>query len=136
MPAAPGNKYSQKYTEQDIEDLANELIEHCTNEQTVVLATFSIKHRKTKSWLYQMAEDYPRIQEALNAAREILAAKLVNLPFFNKGNAYVGMQYLPVYDKEYREWLKEKAEMNKMQPQLAENKCSFNEWAEEQKNKE
>ena len=141
MPAAKGNKYSQKYTPQIIDNICEELIAFAQKDKTVHFVEFAVQLNKTQTWLNRMAEDYPKFKETYAMAQELMAAKLVrasvygdeNHPNFNGTHA---MRWMPVYSKTYRDYEKWKAEIAKEQPQQAQNQCAFNEWKESQKKDE
>ena len=65
------------------------------------------------SWLNKIAEDHEVMAEAHKHAKELLGAKVVNSSFYGEGNATVGMAYLPIYDKDFMELLKIRADMAK-----------------------
>lgn len=133
MAAEPGNKYAEVWTDEELSKLIEDLLDYAENAKSIHLAPWCRKHGFSQSWLHLTKKRHPILNEAVEKARELLSAKIVNSSFYGEGNAVVGMAYLPVYDDEFRELLKWKAEIQKELPQKEQNKCSFNEWKEQQK---
>ena len=119
MAAAKGNNYTLKrkvnpqYTEEQLEDLANDLLDYAENAKSIHLAPWCRKQGKSTSWLNKLVEDHEIIKAAHKHAKELLSAKVVNSCFYGEGNATVGMAYLPVYDKDFRAMLEWKAKLAK-----------------------
>lgn len=113
MAAAKGNRYAAKYSDKEMQAICHKLIEWAANSKELHFASFAFKElKKSKSWLLMTAEHYPQLKEAIEEAKELLAAKMVNLSFYNKQvNAYTGLAYLPVYDKDYKAMLEWKAKL-------------------------
>ena len=137
MAAAKGNKYCQKWTPKLIDELCNDIQDYAENTRNAHFAAWARAKKKSPSWIIRMAEDYPQFAQAYEDAKTIMAAKLVNGSIYNddpKFNPVQAMAYMPVYNKEYRDFLKWKAEIAKEQPVKEENKSAFNQWKDEQKN--
>ena len=134
MGAHKNNKYAQKYSEDDMKIICDSLVDYAANAKSIHLAPWCYKQGHSKSWLSETARHYPQLAEALVTAKELLAAKIVNLSFYDKSvNAYAGIQYLPIYDSDYKDLLKWKAEISKEQIKPPENKCIFNKTMDEAK---
>lgn len=120
MAAPKGNRYAEMrldnpaYTPEQIKELCEDLLNWAENEQDLRIIGWARKHERTKQWINHLANTYPEtFGVAHKHALELLGRKMLNSSFYGNGNATVGMQYLPVYDLEFKAWLKEKAEMNK-----------------------
>ena len=116
MAAAKGNKYSQIYTPELIEQLCNELLDFAVEDKTVHFVEFARRKKKTQTWLNRMAEDYPQFAQAYEDAQELLATKLVRSsiygdPINEKFNGVHAMNWMRVYSKTYRNYEKHKAEL-------------------------
>lgn len=135
MPAEKGNTYAQKYTDEDIHKLGKLLIEFVEDPETVHFAEFCRKYKKPISWLAMMSTRRPLFKEYYELANNLMTAKYVKACITNKWNATFGEKYLPIYDKQYKDLLKWKAEIQKETIHKEENKCAFNEWKEQQKGK-
>lgn len=136
MVAAKDNKYCQKYTEEDIQELCEDIQKFAESEKAAHFATWARQKKKTKSWINEMARDYPEFDKAYKNAKALMSAKLVNRsiygndPTFNATNA---MKYQGVYNEDWREYKRFLAEIQKENVLKEENKCKFNEWKEKQK---
>jgi len=107
MAAAKGNRYAAKYDNGKMEVLIESLLDHCANAKSIHLASWCRSKGISKSWLSETAQHYPQLKEAMIVANELLSEKIVNTSFYGKGNATVGMQYIGVYDtdfRKYQEW--------------------------------
>jgi hypothetical protein len=118
MAAAKGNDYTLKrkvrpqYTKKQIEDIAASLLDYAENSKSIHLAPWCRKQEKSTCWLNELASRHPEIKEAHKQAKVLLGAKVLNSSFYGEGNASVGMAYLPVYDKEFKDLLEWKARLN------------------------
>lgn len=127
MVAAPNNQYARKYDDAEIDKLCDELIEWAKKEKDIHIIGFAIKKDKVPSWLNWMADNYPKFKKAKDDARSILGYKILKTSFYDKNvNAYVGMQYIGIYDQDFREFMKYKAEIQKDIATKDQNKCIFN----------
>lgn len=119
MAAHKGNKYACKYTEKQMKKLCDELRTWAYSSNAIHLTTFAYeKLKRTKPYLYMLAEHYPEMKEALEDARQILAQKIVNSCYNSNDkesvvNASFGEKYLPIYDEEYKALLEWKALIGK-----------------------
>jgi len=117
MAAAKDNKYSQIYTDEDIEELCKKLLDWAENSKSIHFAHFCSKvAKKSHSWLIEMSHRYPKLLKASDDARMLLSQKIIDACFNDKDsgvNAVFGERYLPIYDAEYRDYLKMKAEWSK-----------------------
>jgi hypothetical protein len=137
MAAAPNNKYSQIYTPEMIEELSNDIQEYAANTRNAHFAAWARGKGKSPSWIMRMSEDYPQFAQAYEDAKIIMSAKLVNGSIYNddpKFNPTQAMAYMPVYNREFRDFLKWKAEIAREQPSKEEAKAAINEYVEQQKN--
>ncbi len=126
MPAEIDNKYACKYDDIEIEKLCSDLLDWAENAKDIHICGWTRKQKKTKSWLNWLSDHYPKFKEAKDEAMRLLGRKLLNASFYGSGNATVGMGYLPVYDEEFRELLKWKAEISKDITYREQNRCIFN----------
>ncbi len=131
MAAEKNNRYAAKYDD-TVDELVEDLLDWAENAKDIHFSGWTRKHKKTRPWLHELAKSYPQIAEAKEEAAELLARKILNTSFYGGGNANVGMQYLPVYDKDFRDLLKWKAEIAKEQPVKEDSKGVFNEWKDAQ----
>ena len=138
MAAAKGNKYSQKYTEKDIDNLCKTVIEFAQQDGTVHFVEWTLKQGvKAYSWINKMAENYPKFAEAYKMAKELMANKLVKSSIYghptnNKFNPTYAMEWKSVYSQEWKDYLKWKADIQKEQVTKEESKGDFEKWAKEQ----
>jgi hypothetical protein len=136
MAAAKGNNYAQKYTPQMIKELCDSLLDFAENERCAHFARWARKQKKSSQWMYMLAEDYPEFEAAMEQARELMSCKLVTSSIYKDDPNFqpqYAMMYVGVYDKQFREHLKWKAEITKEQPQKEESKSAINEYIEQQK---
>ena len=121
MAAAKGNDYTLKrkvspqYTQEQLQEIAEDLLDYAENSKSIHLAPWCRKKGFCLSWLNKLADYHPIIKDAHNQAKELLGGKVLNSSFYGEGNATVGMAYLPIYDKDFKdlkEWL---AKLNKTQ---------------------
>ena len=133
MGAEKGNTYAQKYTEKDLEEIGELLLEFASDPEEVHWADFCRKYKKPISWLATMAERRPTFKKYYQLANELMAQKYVKACLKNTWNPVFGEKYLPIYDAQYKALLREKAEMSKEQPIKEENKGAFNDWLRQQK---
>jgi len=143
--AHKGNEYAKKWHDPKknklnvtMDELIEDLLDYCENSKSIHLAPWCRSHGFSKNWLLDTAKHYPELDYALTEAKELLSSKIANRSFWDKENgtnASFGVQYLPIYDKEFRELLKWKAEIAREQQKAPENQAPFNAWKDEQKNK-
>jgi len=119
MAAEKGNDYTLKrkvnpqYTEKQLQELAEDLLNYVETSKSIHLAPWCRKHKKSTSWLNKLAETQPIIAAAHAEAKALLAAKVLNSSFYGEGNATVGMAYLPVYDQDFRKYQEWKSSLGK-----------------------
>lgn len=142
MAAAKGNNYSAlrknrpTYTNKQIDELCDELIDFAENAKSIYFIKFCRKKGFSRQWLLNLSEHHPNLKEAYEIAKELMAAKVGDLCFYDKEsgvNANFGKDNLFRYDKEWVAHMKWKAEISKEQPVKEENKSAFNAWLEAQK---
>ena len=129
-------KYHPQYTKEQVKHLCEELLEFAEQDKSIFFVTFCRRKGFYKSWLLKMCDHHPELKEAYEEAKELMAKKVGDLCFYDKEsgvNANFGKDNLFRYDKEWVEHMKWKAEISKEQSQKEENKCSFNEWKQQQK---
>ena len=115
-----------------MDEIIESLLDYAENAKSIHLAPWLRKNGKSKAWLSKTAAHYPKLKEAIEEAKYLLSGKIVNSSFYGEGNATVGMTYLPVYDKDFRDLLKWKAEIAKELPAKEEAKGAFNSWKDNQ----
>jgi len=115
-------KYPQ-YTEQQLKEIADDLLDYAENAKSIHLAPWCRKRRRSTSWLNKLAEKHQIIADAHKQAKVLLGAKVLNSSFYGEGNATVGMSYLPLYDLDYKALLKYKEEIK--QKNLTENEANI-----------
>jgi len=119
LAAAKGNSYTinrkehPQYTPEQIQELADDLIEWADTAKDIHIAGFSRKHKKTTGWLHHLAETHEVMAKAKDEAMVLLGKKVLNSSFYGTGNATVGMAYLPIYDKDFKALLEWKASLAK-----------------------
>lgn len=118
MAAAKGNDYACKLSSEELDALCEKLVKWAEEDESIHFATFCRKElNKSRAWLIKTAEHYPKLKVAYEHARELLAAKMVNACFHDqesKVNATFGEKYLPIYDTEYKEIIKWKAQLQNL----------------------
>lgn len=142
--AMKGNSYASKYLSNDndtgmtMEEICDALVDFAENSPSIYFSTFCRQVlKKSKTWLEKTSEHYPELKAAIEQARDIMAQKIGDSCFRDKEsgvNATFGEKYLAIYDKDYKAFLKWKAEISKEQPVRDEAKAAFLQWEEEQKN--
>ena len=123
MAAAKGNKYAQKWTPDKIEELIEELLDFAANARSIHLAKFCRMKGYSKKWLGYMSDQYQEMADAVDEAKELLSAKILDSSVYADDPTFryqPAMEYLPVYDKSYRDFLKWKAEIAKTPPPTEE----------------
>jgi len=135
MAAHKNNRYNAKYTEADIQKISDKILDWALNTSEIYIASFIYRnYKKNKSWLHNLGRTYPLMKETLETVTQLIATKIANHCFEGDKNSTFGEKILPMYCSEYKELLKWKAEIQKQQIQEPENKCTFNTWAQQQKN--
>ena len=99
-------------SKKDVKVLADALIKWSESKDALHLAQFSCKRRKTRTWLYGVAENHPVFDEALDIARENLSQRYVVGSIKSEYSSFTE-KYLPIYDKEYKAQVRWKAELSK-----------------------
>ena len=141
MVAAKGNNYTLKrkknpqHTEEQIELLIKDLLDWAENAKDIHITGWTRKQKKTRPWLNELAERHPKMKEAYQEAMALLGRKVLNSSFYGEGNATVGMQYLPIYDSDFKELLKWKAEIQKEQVSEEKSKSAVIEYLKQQEEK-
>lgn len=120
MPAAEGNNYAlnrtvnPQHTKEEIQEMIDGLLDWAQNGKGIYIASYIYeKYKKSKKWIYQLADHHPNLKEALDTTRELIAAKIGDHSFIGDRNSTFGEKILPIYCKEYKELLKWKAELAK-----------------------
>jgi hypothetical protein len=119
MVAAKGNDYTLKrkvnpqYTQEQLQAIADDLLDYAEKAKSIHLAPWCRKQKKSLSWLNELAKDHEVIKDAHKQAKELLGAKVVNSSFYGEGNATVGLKYLPIYDKDFKNLLEWQAKIAK-----------------------
>ncbi len=125
MSAPEGNNYASQFkTEKEIDRFVEELLSWAHDSRSIHLSKFCRLKKHSRQWLYEVAQHYPKIKDAIEEAKDLLAAKIVDSCFYDKDsgcNASFGEKYLPLYDVEYKALLKWKAEIQKEIAQKEEN---------------
>lgn len=109
MAAELNNDYARKYDDFEIEKLSSDLLDWAETAKDIHICGWTRRYKKTKTWLNWLAETYSKFAEAKEEAMQLLGRKILNASFYGEGNATVGMAYLPIYDKDFREYLKWKS---------------------------
>jgi len=124
MAAHKGNGYAKIWTDDKLKVLIDDLLDYAENSRSAHFAPWARKHGKTKSWINRLVEDYPVFAAAYADAKDLMAGKLVNSSIYQDDPNFNGthaMSYQALYNKEWRDFLKFKAEIGKD----AEAKASF-----------
>jgi hypothetical protein len=101
-----GNEWARHYTDEEMDDLANELIKWSYEDDALNLAGFCGRFNRTRDWLYDLEAKYPMVASALVIARNNLSNKYsVNSIKCNYYWAAV-RAYGINYDKELKQSLK------------------------------
>ena len=101
-----------KISDEKAQEIADDLIKWVGRPDSFHLAGFTTqeKYRKTRTWLYSLAEYHKVVRDALTTAREILAEKYVSGLMTNR-YSHFGEKYLPIYDIDYKDLLKWKEDI-------------------------
>jgi len=143
MAAAKGNDYTlqrkvnPQYTQEQIEKLCEELLDYAENNKSIFFVGFCRKKGFYKSWLLRLCDHHPKLKEAYEEAKELMAEKVGNLCFHDKEsgvNANFGKDNLFRYDAEWVAHMKWKAEIAREQPPKDESKAAINVYVDGQKN--
>ena len=118
MAAAKGNRYSSKYSDEDLKKIADGLIEWAHSGKGIYISSYVYQtYKRPKAWLYNLGEHNPIIKEALNTARELIAGKVANHCFEGDKNSAFGEKILPMYCKDYKALLEYKARLSQSTPE-------------------
>jgi len=99
-------------SEKGIKILCDALIAWSESKDALHLAQFSGKYRKTRTWLYSIADRHPAFNDALAMARDNLSARYVVGSIKSEYSSFAE-KYLPIYDKEYKAQVRWKADLSK-----------------------
>jgi len=131
MPAPKGNRYAAKYDNGEMEKICEQLLHWAENARSIHFANFSRKVlKKSTKWLRETAEHYPELAEAIEEAKQLLSAKIVDSCVYNDDEKFryqPAMDYLPVYDMDYKAMLKWKEDIKHKKEEKYEFKPA---WAE------
>lgn len=108
------NKFAQKYTEQEIERIGQELIYFAQHNRAIHFIRFTIKYHKSRQWLCDMSKHYPKFAEYYQIARELMASKISDLCLYDKEsgvNATFGQNNLYKYDDDLTDFIEWKASL-------------------------
>lgn len=116
MSAPKGNKYAEGNPGRITQTISPETIKEVTQAlrvwsqepETCHLNSFSSKFGKCQTWIYKLADNHPKIKEALEFARGNIAAKMFKNALTNKWNSSFVMKYIGYYDRKLFEYEKEK----------------------------
>ena len=98
------NQFARKHSDKEIDAFIKELLDYALNAKSIHFAPFLYNKGLSKSWLLETEQHYPKLKQAHLEAKQLISSKIVNLSFYDKQvNAYAGLQYLGVYDKEYKD---------------------------------
>lgn len=142
MAAAKGNNYNLKrkknpqHTKENIQKIIDDLLEWAANGEGIYLATYLYQtYKKDKAWLHSLAQNHPEVNDAIAKAKMLIAGKLHNHCWLGDRNSTFGEKILPIYDAEYKELLKWKAEITKEQVSEDKSKSAVVEYLKQQMNK-
>lgn len=129
MVAAKGNRYAEMrldnpaYKPEQIKELCEDLLHWAEHEKDLRMIGWARRHERTKEWINHLARTYPdTFGVAHKHAMELLGRKMLNASFYGEGNATVGLKYLGVYDKDFKDFLEWQATLNKDVESSAKNK--------------
>jgi hypothetical protein len=110
------NDFARKYTDEDIEELGKQLIHFAEFDRAIHFIQFTKRFLKSKCWLNDMSDAYPRFAEYYQIARELMTSKISNLCFYDKEsgvNASFGQNNLYRYDDDLNDNIEWKASLAK-----------------------
>lgn len=107
-------KVNSKYTPVQIAEIIEKLLEWVYNSDEIYMAGFIYKEfKRSKSWLYELADHHPEMKDALETTRQLIAQKIGNHSFLGDRNSTFGEKILPMYCPNYKALVKWKAELAK-----------------------
>ena len=119
MAAAKENTYTQnrkinpQYTDKQIAKIIDDLLEWAYKDDGIYIASYVYKkYKRSKAWIYNLADHHKELKDALEVTRELIAAKVANHCFMGDRNSTFGEKILPIYCKDYKalkEWQAELA---------------------------
>ena len=120
VAAAKGNDYTLKrkinpqHTKEEIADICEKLLEWGHSGEGIWLESFCYETwKRGTSWLHDLAQHHPEVGEAIKQAKELNGGKVANHCWIGDRNSSFGEKILPIYSKEYKEWIIAKAEKEK-----------------------
>ena len=120
MAAKKGNNYSAlrkknpTYTDQQIQDIIDHLLEWAHNGKGIYLASYIYEnYKKSENWLLNLADHHPEMKPAIDQAKELIGGKVANHCFEGDKNSAFGEKILPIYSKLYRAETERKASLAK-----------------------
>jgi len=120
MAAAKGNTYTQnrkinpQYTDKQIATIIDDLLEWAYKDDGIYIASYIYeKYKRSKSWIYNLADHHEELKDALEVTRELIAAKVANHCFMGDRNSTFGEKILPIYCKEYKALKEWQAELSR-----------------------
>ena len=127
-------KVNPQHTKKEIQKIIDDLLEWAHEGEGIWLESYIYQaHKKAPSWLHQLGDHHPEVKEAISLAKELIGGKVGNHCWKGDRNSAFGEKILPMYSSKYKELLKWKADIQKIEAREPENQCAFNEWKQEQK---
>ena len=118
MVAPKGNGYAKKYTDKQIDDILEGVLDYAMNSDAIYITSYLWKkYKKPKYWLHDLARTYPKVKEAIPQIKALIANKIANHCFKGDRNSTFGERILPMYCDEYTKETERKAELNKTNQQ-------------------
>lgn len=122
MAAPKGNTYSAlrktnpTYTEEQIDQICDELLEWAHTDDGLFLASFIYeKYKRSSSWIYELSNHHPQLKAVLDMVKELTAGKVVRHCYIGDRNSSFGEKILPMFSPEYKELLAWKASLANQQ---------------------
>lgn len=94
-----------------VEKICSDLLIFAENEDSIKLSEFSCARRWTYKELYDLAERHPSIARAMDIARTMIGNRRERFGLKNIYNAALVEKTLGIYDPEYREETKRRAQL-------------------------
>ena len=114
MAAAKGNNYARKYTDKQIDDILDGVLDYAMNSDGIYITTYLWKkYKRPKWWLNDLSKYYPKVKETLPQIKALIAAKISNHCFKGDRNSAFGERILPMYCEDYRQETERKASLAK-----------------------
>ena len=110
-------KKNPTYTDEEIQKIIKDLLDWAHKGEGISIAGYVYgKYKRDKSFLYDLSNSHPEMEEALETTLKLISAKISNHSFDGTKNATFGEKILPMYCKEYKALKEWQANLAKVDP--------------------